>query len=341
MSIPALRPGDRTPNLTFPDLKGRARQLYLEVKGGPILVAAVPNPTEGEGRKLLSALSKRAGALDKLGVHRFALMRREAGGEMDPGAVVMIDPYGDGMRLFRPLPEGSQNESDRPEAAVAALDANQRVIALFTTADSRDPVGDAVKVLEVEAKAARAGAQRLVRSAPAMILDKLLPDALCDELIERWKADNVEGTVNDGFKNVADDTVKRNREHVVKDPEMQRTIAQQIGPRVMNEIQKVFNFQAALRFEMLTVLGYGEDRKDFFAPHRDSLRSERRRRFAVSLNLNEGYEGGELTFPEYGPHLYAPPKGAGAIFGCEVLHEAKPVTKGQRWVLTTFLIDPK
>lgn len=341
MSIPALRPGDRTPNLTFPDLKAQVRQLYLEVKGGPILIAAVPNPNEGEGRKILTALAKRSRALDKLGVHRFVMMRREAAGEMDSGAIAMIDPYGDGMRLFRPLPDGSQDDADRPAAAVAALDANQRLISLFTTADSRDPVGDAVKVLEVEAKAARSDAQRLVRSAPAMILDKLLPDALCDALIDAWKADNVEGTVNDGFKNVADDTVKRNREHLVRDPEMQRTIAQQIGPRVMSEIQKVFNFRSPLRFEMLTVLGYGEDRKDFFAPHRDSLRAEQRRRFAVSLNLNEGYVGGELIFPEYGPHLYAPPKGAGAVFGCEVLHEAKPVTKGQRWVLTTFLIDPK
>ena len=341
MSIPVLRPGDRTPNLAFPDLKGQSRQLYLEVRGGPILVAAVPNPNDGEGRKVLAALTKRAGALDKIGAHRFVLMRREPDGPIDPGAIAMIDPYGDGMRLFRPLPEGSENDADRPAAGVAALDANQRLIALFTTADSRDPVADALKILEVEAKAAQAGAQRLIRSAPAMILDKLLPDELCDALIEAWKADNVEGTVNDGVRNVADDKVKRNREHVVKDPEMQRMIAQQIGPRVMTEIQKVFNFRSPLRFEMLTVLGYGEDRKDFFAPHRDSLRAEQRRRFAVSLNLNEGYVGGELTFPEYGPHLYAPPKGAGAVFGCEVLHEAKPVTKGHRWVLTTFLIDPK
>ena len=47
MTVPALRPGDRTPNLTFPDLKGQVRQLYLEVAGGPILVAATPNPNDG------------------------------------------------------------------------------------------------------------------------------------------------------------------------------------------------------------------------------------------------------------------------------------------------------
>lgn len=341
MSIPALRPGDRTPNLTFPDLKGQTRQLYLEVRGGPILVAATPLPNDGEGRRILAALGKHSDRLDKLGVHRFALMRREPTGQMDPGALVMIDPYGDGMRLFRPLPEGSEDDAARPAAAVAVLDANQRVISVFTTETSRDPVSDAMKVLEVEAKAASTGAERLVRAAPAMILDRLLTDELCDLLIERWKTDNVEGTVNDGFRNVTDETLKRTREHVVADPDLQRTIAEQIGPRVMGEIQKAFNFRHPLRFETLTVIGYADARKDFFAPHRNSLRAEQRRRFAVCLNLNDDYDGGELVFPEYGPHRYTPSKGAGAVFGCEILHEAKPVTRGQRWVLTTFLIDPK
>ena len=341
MTEPTLRPGDRVPNLTFPDMTGKTRMLYLEVGGGPILVAAVPDPHAGDGKAALSALARKASVMDKVGIHRFALMRRKPDNPDGLGAVAMIDPYGDGMRMFRPLPPGSEDEADRPAVGIAALDANQRVISIFTSATSRDPVADALSVLEREAGAAKAGAQRLTRSAPVMILDKLLSETLCETLIERWKADNVEGTVNDGFKNVEDPSVKRNREHVVTDPDLQRAIAQEIGPRAVNEIQKVFNFHAPLRFEMLTVLGYGDDRQDFFAPHRDSLRAEQRRRFAISLNLNDGYEGGELMFPEYGPHKYAPPKGAGAVFGCEVLHEALPVTRGQRWVLTTFLIDPK
>lgn len=341
MTIPALRPGDRTPNLTFPDLEGRSRQLYLEVSGNPILIAAAPNPNDGDGRKVLTALARKASALDRIGVHRFALMRREPEGSMDPGALALIDPYGDGMRLFRPLPEGSQDDADRPAAAVAVLDANQRVISVFTTANSNDPVDDALKVLEVEAKAVAAGAQRLTRAAPAMILDKLLPAELCDALIERWKADNVEGKVGDGNGSVVDPAVKRTREHVVADPEMQRAIAEQIGPRVINEIQKAYSFQAPLRFEVLKVLGYDSAEKGFSAAHRDGLRAERRRRFTVSVNLNDGYEGGELAFPEYGPDLYAPSKGAGAIFGSDVLHEAKPVTGGQRFELITFLIDPQ
>ena len=61
-----------------------------------------------------------------------------------------------------------------------------------------------------------------------------------------------------------------------------------------------------------------------------------KRRFAMSLNLNDGYEGGELWFPEYGKHKYLPAAGSGVIFSCSLLHEALPVTKGQRWVMVTF-----
>src|SRR5215218_7840664 len=34
------------------------------------------------------------------------------------------------------------------------------------------------------------------------------------------------------------------------------------------------------------------------------------RRFALTLNLNDGYQGGQLRFPEYGPELYRPAPGA-------------------------------
>ena len=62
------------------------------------------------------------------------------------------------------------------------------------------------------------------------------------------------------------------------------------------------------------------------------------RRFALTLNLNtEEYEGGELIFPEYGPHKYRPSSGGAVVFSCSLLHEALPVTKGRRFALLTFL----
>jgi predicted 2-oxoglutarate/Fe(II)-dependent dioxygenase YbiX len=58
--------------------------------------------------------------------------------------------------------------------------------------------------------------------------------------------------------------------------------------------------------------------------------------FAMSLNLNDDFEGGDLVFPEYSTRGYKMPAGAACIFACGLLHAARPVTRGQRFVLTNF-----
>ncbi len=59
--------------------------------------------------------------------------------------------------------------------------------------------------------------------------------------------------------------------------------------------------------------------------------------FALTLNLNDDYTGGELRFPEYGSQLYRPDPGAALIFSCSHLHEVRDVTAGRRFVLLSFL----
>ena len=114
------------------------------------------------------------------------------------------------------------------------------------------------------------------------------------------------------------------------------TLGRRIGP----ELSRVFNYSAPFVFDTHVVMSYQSQRGDFFGLHRDDLRQEMPRRFAMSLNLNDDFEGGELIFPEYSDHRYKMPAGAGAIFSVSLLHAAVPVTKGQRWVLTSFLCDP-
>jgi len=325
MSLKTLVPGDRVPNLTFPDLTGKNRLMYLEVFGGPIVLAIAPDPNEAPGEALLAGLAKRSAALDKIGAHRFVISRREPAGRLDPGALVMIDPYGDGMKLFRPATDGSEDEAKRSKASIAVLDPNQRLVALFTAENHRDPAGEALKVAEQVRARSTATPVRLDRAAPVPILDNLMPPDLCDRLAALWEADDQGGPA---------------REHVITDPDLQREVAQTIGPRVMNEVNKVFNYRQPLRFEILTVIGQDSSHADVPGPHRDNLRAEQRRRFAVTLPLNDGYEGGELVFPEYGPHHYALPKGAGAIFSCDLLHQTLPVLSGRALMLSTFLIEP-
>ena len=55
------------------------------------------------------------------------------------------------------------------------------------------------------------------------------------------------------------------------------------------------------------------------------------------MNLNEGYEGAHLRFPEYGAYLYRPGAGGAVVFSGSHLNEALPVTRGKRYVLLSFL----
>ena len=87
---------------------------------------------------------------------------------------------------------------------------------------------------------------------------------------------------------------------------------------------------------LLAFSGDGDD--GYFRAHRDSVshKAGEERRFALSVNLNDDFEGGRLRFNEFGPQTYCPAAGDGVVFSCKLLHEAMPVTKGRRFGLFAF-----
>lgn len=103
------------------------------------------------------------------------------------------------------------------------------------------------------------------------------------------------------------------------------------------EIAKSFQFQAT-RHDNLKIGCYEGTTGGHFGVHRDNdSPGVAHRRFALTLNLNDGYEGGHLRFPEFGPHLYRPEAGEAIVFSCSLLHEALPVTRGTRFMVICFL----
>jgi len=65
--------------------------------------------------------------------------------------------------------------------------------------------------------------------------------------------------------------------------------------------------------------------------HRDNTtKGTAHRWFAVSINLNSESEGGEVSFPEYGPRSFKPPPGGAVVFSCSILHGVSKVTSGCR-----------
>ncbi|MBT5266382.1 MAG: hypothetical protein HOL85_16220 [Rhodospirillaceae bacterium] len=336
-----LQTGDRFPNFGLPDADGLRRIFYFEVGGGPLLVIAARDWSAPVVGAWLRALAGNLESLAETGCETYLIGPAAMPDELDDivSGIRFVDT--DGQTLSAVVPA----RQDGPRvAAIYVLDPNQRVLASISS-DAGDEAGpEAINrmISVVEAWHAEPVPEVYVKrqAPPVMMLENLLPPELCLKLIDDWKADHQEGMVNTGFENVADPTVKRNREHVVQNPEMKRAIASTLGARVAPEFEKVFHFRQPLKFEAFTVLSYVPERRDFFGPHRDNLRAEHQRRFAMSLNLNADFDGGELVFPEYGRHRFKPSAGGAVIFSCSILHEALPLSRGQRWVMTTFLCDP-
>lgn len=222
--------------------------------------------------------------------------------------------------------------ADRTTAVV--LDPNLRVLEVVTG----DRLAD--RVVELLDRAVHSGpAVQITGQAPVLLLPGALPAGWCDRLIEVWHSsgDVTETGVARGAGEVRDDCYKRRRDHTVRDPELLRELSTVVGRRVMPEVRKAFAYRAS-RFEGFKIACYDAASGGFFRPHRDNLsQATAHRVFALSLNLNQEYEGGQLRFPEYGNQLYRPDAGAALVFSCAHLHEVCEVTAGRRFVLLSFL----
>lgn len=92
--------------------------------------------------------------------------------------------------------------------------------------------------------------------------------------------------------------------------------------------------------ERYIVACYAAEDGGHFRMHRDNTtRGTAHRRFAVSINLNDRFEGGEVSFPEYGPRGYKAPAGGAVVFSCSLLHAVSRVTEGERFAFLPFIYD--
>lgn len=77
-----------------------------------------------------------------------------------------------------------------------------------------------------------------------------------------------------------------------------------------------------------------------FRPHRDNIIAiAAHRRFALTINLNDAYDGAELVFPEYGRKTCRAAIGEAIVFSCSLLHEVTPVTRNRRYGFLMFPYD--
>lgn len=180
--------------------------------------------------------------------------------------------------------------------------------------------------------------------APVLFIPNVFESAFCQHLIDRYEAD---GGSDSGFMRqidgktveVLDHSFKKRRDLAIREPALLEQVNTLILRRVRPEIQKAFQFDIT-RFERHLVACYEATDQGFFNRHRDNTtRGTAHRRFAMSLNLNDAFEGGYLRFPEFGQQLYRPGPGEAVIFSCSLLHEATAVTAGRRFALLSFFYN--
>lgn len=161
--------------------------------------------------------------------------------------------------------------------------------------------------------------------APVLFLPNVFEPELCRRLIGLYEQHGGQETgfmreVNGKTVGVLDPGHKRRKDYDIVEEDVKQAVRARILRRVVPEIQKVHQFTAT-RMERYIVSCYAADDGGHFRAHRDNTtKGTAHRRFAVSVNLNSEFEGGEVSFPEIRAALLQ----AAAGWGCRVLLLAAP-----------------
>ena len=175
---------------------------------------------------------------------------------------------------------------------------------------------------------------------PVLILPHVFEPAFCEHLIELY---NAEGGSETGVmrNNVAviDRSMKSRKDYTLTDTALIQRVQRCISRRVIPEIERVF-FMKITRMERYMVGCYAAEDGGHFRPHRDNTQIiTAHRRFAISINLNSEFEGGEVSFPEYSRKGYKAPSGWAVVFPCNALHAVAKIRSGRRYAFLPFVYD--
>ena len=350
----ALECGDLAPNFMLPNCKGELARFYDRFAGNAVVLCICQSASVAEVEGKLRGL---AGQLDQIyaAEGRIVVVTQDnhaanarfissSGLDLD----ILSDPAGAITAGYCGKPATEEPETGRTPRggnglSIFVIDSNQRIAAAFHGgADYIGQVFDGLKSLQD-----RWEPQKCLRHAPILLLPDILSPDLCQQLIVEWEREHYEGviTLGTGLRDDADDlvvasSVKRRRDHRLGN-DANAWLSGIAGRRVVPMLDKVFQFQVG-SMQHYRVVAYAAERGDFFATHRDNdTPTTEDRRFAMSINLNDDYEGGAMRFPEFSNELHRPPMGGGLIFSCSLLHEALPVSRGTRFVALTFFFSAR
>ena len=163
-------------------------------------------------------------------------------------------------------------------------------------------------------------------SPPIVIVPNVISESLKNKLIAHYE----KATKSVELKG------SKNRRHAFTDIALTEMLDDKLSKSLFPELKKIFNIDITHR-ENYKICSYTEEDRGKFHAHRDSVHPFGHRRLAMSLILNDDYEGGGIIFPEYNDTVYKPEPLSAVIFPTPLFHQVLEVTGGTRYVIIAFL----
>lgn len=339
-----LRPGDPAPR--FRQRSSTRDDYVFDTAAGRYLVLGfIGGAGDAQGRAALSLLKERRDLFDDERIAFFGVTQ-------DPADETRLAPDLPGIRwfwdfdaavarLYGAAPRDADAAADVRRFWVV-LDPTLRVIAVIPFAADGADRRALASLLDGLPPVGRASG--IEAQAPILYLPRVFEPELCQALIHAYDERGGEPSgfmVQRGGRTVLanDPAHKRRRDVLLENEALMAAVRDRVARRVTPEIARAHQFSAT-RMERYLVACYSAEDRGHFNAHRDNTTTgTAHRRFAVSINLNDGFEGGEIGFPEYGPRTYRPPTGCAVVFSCSLLHRVTPVTEGRRYAFLPFLYD--
>ena len=164
-------------------------------------------------------------------------------------------------------------------------------------------------------------------SAPVLVINDAIDEALAEELIEY-----IDTHQDEGF--FADKDFKR-RLHIHPSTDLEMRLDDKLTKSVLPEIEKVFYSEITHR-ETYKICRYAAENSGKFGRHRDTIFPHLHRRYAITLVLNDNYEGGGIVFPEYNSRVLSVPKYGAVVFPGSLFHQVNEIGSGNRYVIISF-----
>jgi len=339
--------GDLAPwfrqSCTLPQ-SGRTGPYSFDMAAGRYVVLCFyGSAADPDGAQALALLQARHALFDKAGATCFAVGADESTGRALAIAPSLRHIWDNDLSVSRqygvaPVPDAADAGALRCSWYV--LDPRLRIIGVFPL---HDPGTQAM--LRMVERLPDAERSRRDCQVPVLMLPGVFEADFCRHLIGVFDTHGGQSsgvfteTAAGAGTTVADGLVKRRRDLKLTDPTLISQIQARIFRRVVPEIRNAFQFHAT-RLERLILACYDVEDGGHFAPHRDNtVAATAHRRFAVSINLNDEFDGGGVSFPEYSARRFKPPAGGALVFSCAMMHAVSPMRRGRRLACLPFVYD--